>query len=424
MISVGLEVWLYGHIVGRLDQTRSGAQFVASPDALDRYGVGSTVLSNALPLESAPSPVAATEAFFGGLLPEGPRLTSLLQLVPGLRRDNLVDILAHVGRDVAGALLIPGPETTAIGERLTDAEVAHEVANPSGYLAGGGSALAGVRPKVALARTAEGWHAARDGHPSTHMVKPVDPDAARSAHAEVWVMRLARAAGLIDYEVWFETFGDVPAVVVERFDRILDDGHVRRIHQEDCAQALGLPWGGDDKFGWSNPRSTLRAIAGLLDRDRTLFVTGVSDRERLLAYTTFRMIVGDTDAHAKNHALLHRPDGGTELAPFYDVTPGALYGGGVGPALLVGGERVLSAITSETLVAEAVSWGMDAGVAREVVTDTAERVRQRARDSQPDQSIAEHLPGYVTQAATALLDGRAVGLGLGEFPTLRPIPLA
>ena len=45
----------------------------------------------------------------------------------------------------------------------------------------------------------------------------------------------------------------------------------------------------------------------------------------------------------------------------------------------------------------------------------------RKIDAAATDDIAEHLPGYVTQACTALLDGKPVGLGLGEFPTLHPL---
>lgn len=421
MSSDSIEVWLYGEHLGDVRRSSAGTRFVATADALDRHGLGSNVLSIALPLDSTPAPVANTEAFFGGLLPEGARLTALLSQEPNLSRDNLIGLLEAVGRDVAGALLIPGPDVTTLGPLLSEEEVAHEVANPSGYLAGGGSALAGMRPKVGLAQSRRGWHAARDGHPSTHIIKPAGPDNIRSIHAEVWVMRLARAAGLIDFDVWFEAFGSVPAVVVERFDRRLDGNRVHRIHQEDAAQALGLAWGSDAKFEWANPRASLRSIAGLLDRDRSLFATGPSDRESLLAHTVFRLIVGDTDAHAKNHALLHSPDGAVRLAPLYDVTPAMLYGDGGGLALSVAGQRTVATVTADAVVEEAQSWGLEADTARDVAMATAEVVRDCARNADADGSIADHLPGYVTQAAQALLEGRPVGLNLGEFPTVEPL---
>ena len=428
MTDTSIDVHLHGQAIGRVEQRRGGATWIAHADALELYGIGSTVLSLALPLESTPASSAATEAFFGGLLPEGTRLDALLADNRALSRDNLVGLLAAVGRDVAGGLVLPGPAITALGPLLTEGEAAHEVTNPRGYLAGGGSGMAGMRPKVALARSAAGWHAARNGHPSSHIVKPSSPDALRDTHAEVWVMNLARAAGLTSYGVTLEWFGGLPAVVIERFDRAPGpDGGLTRLHQEDAAQALGLAWGGDAKFEWDNARTrngtgaSLRAIAALLDRDRTLRSTGPSDKERLLAQTVFRLVIGDTDGHAKNHALLHDARGGVTLAPLYDATPTVLYGQGAVIALEVAGHRLLHQIDTDALVAEAGRWGLRETDARAVIEHTAQATLEAARTADAADSIAPHLPGYVTQACTALLAGKPVGLNLGEFPTVTPL---
>ncbi len=91
MTSDAIEVHLHGQAIGRVEQRPQGAVWIASDHALDHYGIGSTVLSLALPLDSAPASVAATEAFFGGLLPEGDRLTALLSDGRGLRRDRKGD---------------------------------------------------------------------------------------------------------------------------------------------------------------------------------------------------------------------------------------------------------------------------------------------------------------------------------------------
>lgn len=421
MTEDAIAVNLHGEPLGTLRQTRAGAQWRASEQALDTYGIGSLILSVALPLDSSPAPIAASEAFFGGLLPEGPRLDALLRDTPGTSRDNLVGLLSEVGRDAIGAVVLPGSPITELGPALSQEEVELEVANPRGYVAGGGSGIPGMQPKVALARANGRWHAARDGHPSTHIVKPCAPGTERGAHAEAWLMALARRIGLIDYEVWFEQFGDIGAVVVERFDRVSrPQGGVDRIHQEDAAQALGLAWGGNAKFEWAGQGASLRAIAGLLDRDRTITATGPSDRETLLAHTAFRLLVGDIDGHAKNHGLLHNSSGGVALAPLYDVTPQVLYGGtGESVAMFVDGQRSLRDIDADALVREAQSWGIDAKVASEIVTAVARDTLTAARASTAPDAIATHLPGYVTQACRALLDGAPVGLGLGEYPTLR-----
>lgn len=420
-----IAVDLHGVRLGTLRQTQAGAQWQASDRALEQYGIGSLVLSSALPLDSSPSPVAASEAFFGGLLPEGPRLDALLRDTPGTSRDKVVGLLAEVGRDAIGAIVLPGPPITSLGPALSQEEVEREVADPRVYLAGGGSGIPGMQPKVALARAHGRWHAARDGHPSTHIVKPFGSDSSRAAHAEAWLMTLARRIGLIDYQVQVEQFGDIGAVVVQRFDRVaLPDGGVGRVHQEDAAQALGLAWGGDAKFEWAGQGASLRAIARLLDRDRTIVDTGRSDCETLLAHTAFRLLVGDTDGHAKNHGLLHSRGGRVTLAPLYDVTAQVLYGSASETvAMYVDGHRSLRDIDADALVQEAHSWGVPADTATEIVTAVARGTLEAARATPAPDAIAAHLPGYVTQACRALLNGAPVGLGLGEYPTLRPLEI-
>lgn len=427
MTSDAIDVELSGEPLGHIEQTAAGARWHASDEALERYGVGSTVLSLGLPLTAEPARVAATEAFFGGLLPEGARLDALIRETPGARRDHMVSLLAAIGGDTSGALAIPGPSTTSLGPLLSAEEVAAEVANPRGYVAGGGSGLAGMQHKTAFGRSEQGWHAAIDGHPSTHIVKPVSPENARAAHAEVWLMGLARTVGIAPYEVWLEEFGPTPAVVAERFDRKkTSTGGYARLHQEDAAQALGLAWGGDAKFEWSGSGASLRSIAGLLDRRRTVRDTGPSDRQRLLEHTVFRLIVGDTDGHAKNHALLHTKADDARLAPIYDVTPLVLNGAGGRIALTVDGAQALRDITAEELVTEAMSWGMREGEARETIARIATAARDAARDAAhtAHEAIARQLPGYVTQACAALLAGRSLHVDVGPHPWLDRLELA
>ncbi len=420
-----ITVDLHGQRLGTLHQTRTGARWHADERALETYGIGSLILSAALPLDSSPASVAASEAFFGGLLPEGPRLDALLRDTPGTSRDNLVGLLAQVGRDAIGGVVLPGPPITTLGPALSPEAVAREVASPHSYVAGGGSGIPGMQPKVALARANGRWHAARDGHPSTHIVKPFDPGVEHGGHAEAWLMSLARHIGLINYSVEFERFGDIGAVVVERFDRVpLSDGTVDRIHQEDAAQALGLPWGGNAKFEWAGEGASLGAIARLLDRDRTIADAGPSDRERLLAHTVFRLLAGDTDGHAKNHGLLHSVDGSVSLAPLYDVTPQVLYGAtGEAVAMFVDGRRSLRDIDIDALAREARSWGVSTESATEIIQTVATDMLAAARTISAPGPVAFHLPGYVTQTCRALLEGRTIGLGLGEFPTLRTLDI-
>lgn len=322
---------------------------------------------------------ADASAFLGGLLPEGAGLDRLAREA-GLARGDLFGLLAEVGADVGGAVTIGEPRPPRDPVLLEEHEVDALLEQARGYLrgaavGGGGSSAAGIQAKVALTRDADGrWWSGRGSTPSTHILKPVSGEFAGRVRAELLMHRLARAVGLASYDAWIETRGTLTVLVVERFDRSgsIENG-LSRVHAEDAAQALGLPWGGDDKYESVNARASLRSIAALLDRDRSVFASGPGDRERLLAMCVLNVVAGNTDAHAKNFTLLHDAADleAVRLADAYDVVPQAFFVAEPDPlAMRIGGVSSSSLATVRDLVAEAESWGVAASPAEEVVRAT------------------------------------------------------
>ncbi|MBI4932738.1 MAG: HipA domain-containing protein [Actinobacteria bacterium] len=107
------------------------------------------------------------------------------------------------------------------------------------------------------------------------------------------------------------TFGAERALVVERYDRIIDNsGAVVRVHQEDLCQALSVhpdrKYEVDGGPGAEQLGRLIREVAG--DRDVARFFDAL----------VFNWLVLATDGHAKNYSLLlsgHQ----VRLAPLYDV---------------------------------------------------------------------------------------------------------
>jgi serine/threonine-protein kinase HipA len=100
-----LNVELHGELIGHLIGTsRRNFDFVADPAALEKYGLGSQVLSVAVPKLSNNSGGKADRRrnYFAGLVPEG---ESLERLDRDLRvsTDDVLGLLAQLGGDVAGA---------------------------------------------------------------------------------------------------------------------------------------------------------------------------------------------------------------------------------------------------------------------------------------------------------------------------------
>lgn len=416
MTDLELPVELYGTHLGELVRTRGGlALFRWSADAEERWGINSPVLSQKILVGS--SNVEASESFFGALLPEGEHLGALAREAQ-VDRADLVGLLAAVGADLAGALRVADTLRHSEPQVLTTDGLVQLLNRADGFLlGGGGSALPGFQRKLALSRVDGQWVRGNGTLPSTHILKPVGADGMPAVQAEHYTLGVARRLGLASFDSFVQTIGDRHVLVVERYDRRHVGGEVTRLHQEDAGQALGLPWGGAEKFETNDSRASLAGVASLLDRQRSAFARGESDRERLLRYATLNVAVGNTDAHAKNFSLLHAPDGFVTLAPYYDAAPLALaYDAGSALSMRINGVWQQPDITTRDLVEEARTWGVAAERARAIVDDTLERTVEATRTLEAHESIEAHVPGYIRAQALNLLERRAARV-------VSPLPL-
>ena len=415
-----LPVILYGLRIGELVRTGGRALLRWSDAAERRWGINSPALSNGLRVGLAS--IDATEAFFGALLPEGDALDRLARQV-GTSSNDLVGILERVGADLVGALSVGGAGTRREAAHvLTGDELQVALRDAHGFLlgesggavGGGGSAVAGIQRKLALTRIDGQWAVGNDNVPSTHILKPVAAGARMIVIREQYTLDLARALGLTTFGSWIETIGEQSVLVVERYDRTDVNGVITRLHQEDMAQALVLPWGGNDKFQWANPAANLAAIAAALDRERSIFDTGPSQRERLLRYVTFNVAVGNTDAHAKNYSILRPEEGPPQLAPLYDAAPIMLsYDASQRLALYVDDQQWLPDVTVDHLANEAVRWGVADARAREIIVDTLEQLVVATHDVVADPIIGATVPGFIRGQTKNLLAGKRAALDIG-----------
>jgi serine/threonine-protein kinase HipA len=187
-------------------------------------------------------------------------------------------------------------------------------------------------------------------------------------------MALAGRLGLTTAETEVVNLVGIACIIVSRFDRTVDaDGELRRVHQEDICQALGVnPQANEGKAKYeSHGGPGLAKVAALLDQH-----AAAPERElvRLVQAVAFTVIIGNGDAHAKNLSLLHTAPGVVELAPLYDTVPTALW-----PklpdraAMHVNGVTQLSRVTLDDLVAEAASWPLDPTDAEDAARDLVTR---------------------------------------------------
>ncbi|WP_026531419.1 type II toxin-antitoxin system HipA family toxin [Arthrobacter sp. H41] len=406
-----LRVELYGHLVGWLTGTDwRSFDFRTDRSAFDHFELGSTILSESVPLDLVMNRGRASRRrnFFAELLPEGRILTNLAASV-GAREHDIIALLSHFGRDVAGALQIwdpehPGeprrPRTEALTAKGVGSLLLATAVEPlANRPLSGKTSLAGVQDKIVLARIDDAWHRVHDGYPSTHIVKPESRDHPTIIYDEDYGARAARALELSRTETRLADFAGVPALVIERFDRA-PTAPMGRIHQEDMNQALGAH--GNEKYQELGGKVSLRRVAELFRRngdDESL--------EQLLVLTVLTVAFGNLDMHAKNLSLLHHLDGRSQLAPAYDVVPMRHQNTDGRMALSVNGIYRHADLATSDLAAEAKSWRMRRP--EPVISRTLDAIEAFATGQEPDRRAHPGLQRDVQKFTRRLLVGKPAG---------------
>lgn len=318
-----LTVWSGQRIAGELTINRAGAMnFTYADDWLT--DPATTSLSYALPKQSEPYGDPLCKAVFGGLLPEEGQRTAIARVL-GVSPDNPFQLLAALGGDVAGALAflpegeMPPTSPKGVPDRpLDDDELAALIGRLPRVpmLAGEGGArlsLAGAQGKLPVVLSDGAIAVPRVGEPSTHLIKP-EPDRFPGLAAnEAYCLALARAVGLDAAMAEYREAAGKPYLLVTRYDRIHSDDGTARLHQEDFAQALGVP--SNRKYA-SEGGPTFRDGFALVRQATTRPAREVL---KLADAAIFNLIIGNADAHAKNYSLLRRENGEVVLAPLYDL---------------------------------------------------------------------------------------------------------
>ena len=194
--------------------------------------------------------------------------------------------------------------------------------------------LAGAQDKLPVAIRDNELTVPVNGAPSTHILKPDNPRLFGSVQNEALCMVLARRIGLTAAPVTTGIAGDRFYLLVERYDRTLHGDQVRRLHQEDFCQALGLPPGAKYQFNRTGRRGpSLQDMFGVIRKNMTAL-----DITRFLDAVIFNIGIGNVDSHAKNYSILLRPT--VQLSPLYDLMSGLTWEG-ITPnhAQEIGGQR-------------------------------------------------------------------------------------
>jgi serine/threonine-protein kinase HipA len=324
-----LDVWCFDERAGTLSDGDSGLGFVYTEHWLS---AGRPPLSQSLPLDGSFAE-GAVGAFFGGLLPEGtPR--ELVARNLGVSPNNDFAMLAALGGDTAGAvsLLDPGDVPGPVGEDvewLDDSDLAlllDELPSRPLHADEQGEyrlSLAGAQDKLPVVVGADDRIGLTRGRtPSTHILKTPIAHLDSTVVNEALCPAIGRLLGIDTVAASPQRLGIREFLLVERYDRDHSDHGVRRLHQEDICQALGIP---------SRRKYQSEGGPGLADCFALLRkAVSVPAREmlKLLDTVMLSFLVGNHDAHGKNYSLLYlRGSSRPILSPAYDILSTIVYPG-------------------------------------------------------------------------------------------------
>lgn len=383
-----LEVYLRDRHVGRIMENRKGARF-AYDEQIVETSTGLPLLSLCMPVKRRPFGENKTRNWFEGLLPEGQRRDEICRTL-GIIASDWIGLLAAIGWECAGAVgVYDEADAHAHAQSyipLSADDLALRLADVSVRRYGRrGEALrmslGGYQDKLCVRMPRLAQNTARvdamgtcipaGDAASTHILKPEPADYPGLALSEAWAMASASHAARCSHVAILD-LPDAPAtLVVERYDRIADnEGDVIRLHQEDACQALGLAperkYASGDSPKGDDP--SYAAIAKLLVQYATDPAEELAELFRQMAVN---VALGNWDAHAKNTSFLYLESYAPTVAPLYDVVPIV----DVEPrtnmlSLRIAGKLDPNAVTGETLVAEAESWGIVRGVAEGLLEET------------------------------------------------------
>ena len=379
-----------GEIMGDSSET---ASFCYSETYLNSKNA--TAISISLPLQQESFSVTQTKNYFEGLLPEGFTRRSVANWMH-LDENDYLSILHGLGRECLGAIRISSgeEELEEAYERLSVEQVkaiAAEGATKSAELVTKAHlSLTGASGKVGLYydEPENEWYLPHGTAPSTHIVKQshVRLDGIVT-NEQLSLMTAARCGIQIPKSFIINVGGGEDGEVLfatERYDRVFGgskkvDGLPcpLRLHQEDFAQAMGIPASRKYEAQSSN------YLQGMFEILRKYSSDPIADRLKLWDIVVFNYLIGNTDAHVKNFSLLYSPDmRSLRLAPAYDIVSTTVYESSTRDmAFNIGGDYSIDDITEASFARAARDIGLGEKMAMKRYEQLSAKFKKALRES-------------------------------------------
>lgn len=392
----------YDHeIVGQLSQD-DGGQMTFRYDASWLGKREPIPLSRSLPLRDEPFTQKECQGFFGGILPEEGNRKVIARIL-GISDKNDFAMLEQIGGECAGAIsFLPADETIPKDDNRyrqldTDelAKILREL--PLRPLMAGEDgirlSLAGAQDKIAVRVDNEKISIPRGSAPSSHVLKPAIDTYEGVVFNEAFCMELARACDLNAAPVEIGKVEDIDYLLAERYDRIRgEEGKIRRLHQEDFCQALGIR--SEIKYQSEGGPSLGDCFALLRDASSA----PAPDLIALLDAVIFNLLIGNHDAHGKNFSLLYYPDRSIRLAPLYDLVSTVFYPELTDRMAMKIGKQPKSALVYPNDVNQfAADAGLNAALIRARIPVLAGRLLQEIPGIDKPHPISESVATLITE---------------------------
>lgn len=281
-------------------------------------------LSLSMPLEDRKYTHETISPWLWGLLPDNERVLARWAQRFQVSPSNCFGILEGMGEDCAGAVRFVRPENADRAhkggrERLDEEDIGRRLEalrkDPAmGREPGdrGQFSLAGAQSKTAVQKRGGQWYVPWGREPTTHILKPPRADIDGHVENEHFCLCLADELGLPVARSEILHFGSEIAIAVERYDRVLRQRRLIRVHQEDICQALGI----HPAMKYQNEGGPdITRMMELMNRSSQ----PVEDRSRIMEAVAFNYLILGTDAHAKNYSLLLGRNQQVRLARLYDM---------------------------------------------------------------------------------------------------------
>jgi serine/threonine-protein kinase HipA len=322
-----LEVFLNDTFVGMLRIDENGTYRFDYATEYDGFAISPHIVPH------RPASSRTVKNFLENLLPEGKTLEEIAGFTK-ISKNNFFALIRAVGFESSGALRFGRlDKNEPIFREISEKELARridDIQNEPITIWDGKIrfSLAGMQDKLPVFFDGNTFGLADGSLSSTHILKFDTDRFGYITLNEFYCMRLAEKVGLNAAATSLMRVGEHYILVVKRFDRIVRENGIERLHIIDGCQMLNLPssYKYERNFGSGRDVKEIRegvSFAKLFKAAERLKVPAVA-KLTLLRWALFNLIIANADAHGKNISFFVDKYG-LEIAPFYDLLNISMY---------------------------------------------------------------------------------------------------